>query len=1027
MQRRDSPITAASGATPGSRRKTVEFVYQYKAGKDFDDTLEKSPLIQAWIAGIPPPVSGGPVPVHRHQVIPLGKNSPEVHTYAPVQVSLPYSATEWPEDTSVRFLIFDQIQNSEGDWTYEKAASGEVFMADLLANPVGKKVRTDMRVQSYYMATAEDRKNPKLFERKRHKGVMYVTRRSTHPDVTWAKPTGFELTPTNYASLQAAMMMAVGRSMSPFNSKLVGKRAMQPTLPNEIDNVHAPLYVQETPIGLDGATFFSFTPTEAAAHVTGVHQGIENTKTYYETLIQQSLRRHDMSEREFVKAGEAFAGGKRRLSDHRIRIAAAAFATTLTQRVNMMEYVADKVVLGSGTHQEPIVESFDQVDGRTAQVGDFGGARSKDLVSSGPMAGGRYIGDRASSYSSSLRKRKPSRNVASGGAMDCEDGAKDAAIHFSTLTDRGVLADAEIKDRPLLVAARRIGQKYRAVSMLTSVLSRNLSDATQKGSGNTTTGGNNERVTIGSREDMNVKVGAHMFTVLIPESTLKTNIARAMKAHQPPSSHSRTATTGSQKQHSLRPTTVGSRRIGAPSSMKKKRMQTGDTSVHPIAKVDLGSYGIGSEISIATGGNKVESSSSSSSRGMVRIGSGVGESSMGKSVLKSGKALPALLCEGTGILHPLMVPWDGYEEPTDIVGRKVAITRSMLSQEAELRMRVGKGSDEVVSLISGKRKHPHAHPSMSKFKAQHTQKELVDHPDTRLVETFYRTVAEAYLNPTAEQIRARVEKSRSTGRGVPKTNDGGGGDAPVLVGDRLIPVQIGDRYRGRTTTTTTPVQRGKPTATWGVAVSDILRSSELVGFLPTPHPSAVETQIVQRVGQHIAPPASAWHLDTEEDESDPDADPYILSAKRWPTMFAKSSTLPGARAARKSGAPTRYIMAHAYGDPRKLDDNDIVALGQWMRKNRYVVGASLDVEYATYHLATVRLDALIDCGATAQENQPHIEKLLENAPKRPPLPIEPVKVRDRIQFSSSSSSSSKTQTVYHRKVVARFRKNWMTE
>jgi len=950
----------------GRPGKEVEIVYQYSAGRDFDDTLERGPLVQAWMAGVPMP-AGEPIPVHRHRLVEsAGSGSGGAHAYAPVRVALPYSASEWPRDASVRFLIFDQIQNSVGDWTYEKAASGEVFLADLLAAPAGKNLKADMRVQSYYMPTAADRRDPKMFARKRHKGVMHVGRKSVHPDVTWAAPTGFELVPSNYGSLQAAMMLAVGRSMSPFNAELVGKRAMRPTLANEIDNVHAPLYVQETPIGLDGATFFSLTPTEAAAHITGRHEGVESTKAYYETLIRQSLKRHDMSEREFVRAGETFAGGERRTTDHRLRIAAAAFASALTQRVNMMEYVADKVVLGNAAHEEPIVESFDQVDGRTDQVGDFGGARSRDVVVA--PATSRFIGAPVSG--------RADRRVASGGAMDCEDGAKDAAIHFSTLTDPGVLSDAHIGDRPLLVAARRIGQKYRAAAVLTSVLSRNLTDATSKGG----VGGSGRRVKIGSREDMNVKVGAHMFTVLIPEATLKRNISRAMKAHQP-------ARTGGALPSGQRIKRGHSRRIGAAPSL------VGASSNRPIARVDLGSYGESTAFRSGTGA----------------IGSRVGSSGRAergdKAVLKSGAALPALLCEGTGVLHPLMVPLDGYEDPKNVVGRKIAITRSILGQEAELRMRVGKGSDEVVGAVSGGGSEPQAHKSMSKFKSMHTQKELVDDPDTRLVQTFYRTAAEMYLIPTAKQVENRLAVAR--GGGGAKTRSG----VPVLVGDRLIPMQIGGR-QGEA------LKHGGAKATWGVAISDILRSSEVVGMLPTPHPSDTETQIVRRVGEHIAPPTSAWRLDMER-EDDSDADPYIVAAKRWPEVFSAASKLPRARVASKTGSKARFIMAHAYGDPRKLKEADIGALGRWMRANPYVVGASLSMEYATYHLATVRLDALVDCGDTAQQSQSHIHKLLKKAPRRPPLPVEPIKVRASLPINLPNL------TEFHKRVVARFYKHWM--
>jgi hypothetical protein len=949
VQQRQQRADRVDGTAKARRYVTVD--YEYIGGRDFDATLERGPLVKAWLAGLPTP-AGEPVPVHRHKLVPADASA---QRYAPVEVSFPYHESEWPQDACIRFLLFDQIQNSEGDWTYEKAASGEAFLADLLAKNAGEKARVDMRVQSYYMPTMQDRKNQRLFEQRRHKGKLLVGRRSTHPDVTWAPPTGVELIPRNYPHLQAAMMMAVGQNMALFNPEIVGAKTLRPTLAHEIDNVHAPLYVQETPVGVRGSWFFTATPLEARAHITGRHDGVESAKDYYETLIKQSLRRHDMSRAEFLEAGRIYAGvgdsrARRKLTDHQLRIAGAVLATGLTQRVNMMSYVADKVVLGGGTHEEPVVESFDNVDDRTAMVGDFGGARSRDLGGARTKIGGEFMG-----------RARGERRVASGGAMDCEDGAKDALVHFSTLVDPGVLPDADVSDRPLLVAARRIGQHYRGVAILSSVLSRNLTDATAS-MGH----GKEAEVTIGSRADTRVQVGAHMFAVLIPEETLRRNITSAMKAYHPPH----------------QPGGAGRTKIGAPMRSRGGHAgggHAGGGHTHPPAKVDLGTptpMAIGAPSS--AGGAKT-------------------------TVLGSGDALPALLCEGTGVLHPLMVPWDGYERPADFAGRRAAVTRSLLGQEAELRMRVGQSSDDIVA----KRGHaapPKNHPALSKFKPMHSQKDLVDHPHTRLVKTFYRTAAEAYLVPTARQLQDRLED-----RAAVSSPDTG---APVLVGDQLIPVQLGDRY-ARTTNS----KGVRPT--WGVAVSDILRSSELVGFVPTPHPSPIETKIVHQVSKHIAPANGTWHLDLEN-EKDPEADPFIVAAKRWPGIFQQTSGLATPVVRRKGMPKTRYVMAHAYGDPRKLHEKDVVALGSWMKRNPYVIAASLNMEYGTYHLATVRLDALVDCGNTATQSQTHIGALLKRAPKRG----DPPKSRGTQPLGGAAASRGEAGGVspFHRNVVKRFQK-----
>lgn len=111
----------------------------------------------------------------------------------------------------------------------------------------------------------------------------------------------------------------------------------------------------------------------------------------------------------------------------------------------------------------------------------------------------------------------------------------------------------------------------------------------------------------------------------------------------------------------------------------------------------------------------------------------------------------------------------------------------------------------------------------------HEQDQVIGNPDKRVVPTFYRTPAEMYLVATAAQLKA--QRSRTASR--PKQ----------LVGDRMIPVQVGSRSSHGT----------DGHYSWGVAMTDILYQREFVGFLPTPEPGPTETRIVDRVQGHLAP------------------------------------------------------------------------------------------------------------------------------------------------------------------------------
>lgn len=384
--------------------------------------------------------------------------------------------------------------------------------------------------------------------------------------------------------------------MSLYQPEIVGN-AMPPTLP-EIHNVHAPFYAAETQVTLDGATFFTRAADVARDHVN-YHGGQAKAERYLETLLRQSLARHNMTEGQFLAAAHVFRTGQHdpAVSDAQLRRAVAVLATSNTLRVNQMYYVSDTAVLAQ-SKESKVVESFDPVDIRTDDAEDSGGVSSYD------------VGVRVSA----ARFTDASRDTATGGAMDCEDGARDAAVHFCLIADPGAgLASPRSR---LVTAARSVGSHYRASGVLLSVLSRNLGDSQQQGGQGQDGGGGGGAPDIGSAADRNVEVGAHMATLLIPKRVLRRNVYRALRTR----------------------------------------------GVH-TARVDLGFTPQERE-------------------------------SLPPSPLHSGQDLPVALCEGTGILHPLMLARESYEVTHE--ARVAAAVSAVVDQEAQVRLRTGHSSLEVV-------------------------------------------------------------------------------------------------------------------------------------------------------------------------------------------------------------------------------------------------------------------------------------------------------------------------------------------
>jgi hypothetical protein len=970
--------------------------YRYDPGNSFARGHERDPIMVAWTTV--PQVDKHAAAFHRHHWN---------RGIGAVRVTFPFAKDQaWPHDASVRFVLLTATQSSEGKWTWAKTASGKAHLATLLANAertsggsTSNYDKIEMQVQSYYMPPP-GKDAQELVDAERHKGNLYVrmtpgSHQHLSPQIRWQPANAFDLTPANEANLQAAMMMAVSRNMAPFSVRMASTQTsssrnkhggstatLSPTLP-EIYNVHAPFYVQETEIPLDGAAYWSRTPYVAYQHIHH-HGGTRQADAYLGTLLSQSLARHNMSAKRFVEAANVFemahttritSSVRKQISDAQLNTAVAVVATACTMRVNMMRYVADKVYL-SQSKTSTVVESFDQVDLRTDRSNDTGGVHSTSL---GGRTASRYFSGQTIDTNSS------DSDKASGGSMDCEDGGKDAAVHFVLLADSDAGLPTHKIRSDLVHAARKIARHYRAVGVLCSVLSRNLADARggqssppsqasvspkttaaaatpvwdqlwqdEEGRDDTQKlkpvsspfGPHRQRKTsvavpqttpsqatigaepieeelghpIGSPQDRRVEVGAHMFTLLIPQRVLQKQIQRGL---------------ASKRASDQRVDLGHMRTAGASLTTDQATKETENLYLQMPAS----------------------------------------------SPLSRGRDLPIALCEGTGILHPLMLPAEHYMPIGDLNTRAGVMTHAVMDQEAQVRLRTGKTSQELAAWIveqqqqqqnasnvtvipvsargasQGMRSSSTTPPPsvLELFVPMHQQDQLVDHPDQRIVRGFYRTAAEMYLVPPKRHLDQRLQGNGTDGSGV-------------LVGDRLIPVQIGDRNRVQGNT------RSK--VTWGVAVSDILRQHPFVGLLPTPHPSPTEDQIVDRVHAQIAPAVSLHldqHFEQERDVQDAHAWSDALRATRLPSVASALKRLD------PSTIHDRYVLVHGYAHTQDLQDETKhrQALVAWLAdQNPHVVAADLVVERSTYKLATVRLDALVDCGDTIREARPRIEATL---------------------------------------------------
>ncbi len=921
------------------QQQQLHIEYLYIAHDTFaDPSVERHPKIDVWTS-LPRVRGTRGHPIHQRllpEASDLVGDDPSRNPVA--RVAFPYDAGEVQQRgmsvaASVHFLLLTQVQSgATSRWCYEQTAAAKVPLAGLMAAAQGQHDpqhdvegaagdvvqgwrRVPMKIYSFYMldrtyATQE------ALDADRSKGEMWVrlagpsARKWGKPGtlVRWAKPTGFEAVPAHAPSLMAATGLAVARTMSVLDPDVMAAAAAKttttttqrsnpfPAITHKIAQVHAIVFKNEgDPVPMPGYTYWSMIPLVAAEHVRGQDPAAaRRVDDYLATLLRQSLARHDMTAAEFVAASHStvFQGGTdSRVTPRQVRTACAALAGAAGMRgPGFVDYVRDTVPLGGRDHRLPTVESFNDIALRTDDDRDMGGVRSWLMMAAGGSESARRRLPVAA-------VRGPVANTASGGAGDCEDSGHDGAMHFVMWRERGIVPSTEFR-HPINEAARTIAQSYRAVGILSSVMHRNLADAKSKSSGPSP-----PPPLIGDPLDEQEEVGAHMFTLLISEKTLRRGVNKALLA---------------------------------------RKMSEQDVTV------DFGTHlqGPSANAHVSPEGHPIR--------------------------------LPVLLLEGTGMLDPLPLTAEYYARKGGPVARVRAATRSAMGQEAEVRLRTGITTREVLIMSQQHEKTTTTTTTTSGkisdalaaagFTTMHTQEKLVEDPDERFIPHFYQTISEVYVVPTLEQAEDRRQTAAAAHEAQPRLRS-----RRRLSGDLMYAVQIGERFQGGRDTgrVEIPAQLSD-----GVDLSDLMRHRDFVGFLPTPEPHPHELAAVESLRKHMAP---TLPLELAEGSA---AAPYEARGRASIQAFRRSTA--GMRSARRAmeDKDGRLVMVHAYASSvATASDGAIRSLGQSLRQNPHVRGASLEVERTTYHLVGLRLDVAIDTSGEGTEIVPRVLAQMMEAKK----------------------------------------------
>jgi hypothetical protein len=700
-----------------------------------------------------------------------------------------------------------------------------------------------------------------------------VTRQFFGSDLAFASPSVYDVTSGNFSHIAASMKMHVMRDMFPFidnftkgiatvterddRGKVVGKHpwAFQASLP-EGKNIHAPFNKGNTHT-LPGFTYY---------HDKGM-QRLPSVPFILNTA-RIVLGRRGMSEEDFVRhanqpvlvlpkepdglssptladdGGKEGSSGKRIVINpkfvHVLRIVgeiATAFPTSMSYRGDYADLNTDAV-----DNYEDIITDVDRIH----RVEHISGITRR---SAGRGSHTRYHRSWEETLKIGTEMFGDSMMDRSG---DCEDDAK--------LISRMVAGMYSAKsDHPTIRSIQSVLHRYIPFSNLSSVTSASIRTAPDDGDGGSD--GVSKHIggaVVGSRQDLNAPIGAHMFSSLMNKQEMLRSIQK----------------TSSKVEH-------------LPDGSELSKAEQLEISEHVLHKTMW-------SISEHSSGKKAKENIGS--RQSTRNGSGsVGSEDISEEERFVRSWCPPLILEGTGQSNALVNAVSSYY--TRFQDKVDSINDTLLHVEAITRMVSGVSSKEVTDEDIRANQDVFA-----PFFMPIENNRLVDtSPDVR-ISPFYRMITEMYGIPAGHTdtrvtphnlarsqlvYNRAVESSTSVGRhvhGLDMNVDFDGKEKPVddtstgiygtgralamegqddsIYGlDRVIPVQLGPRKLADEHGHGYEHEEGIDgrNLTYGVNLTDFAHASQNVGIIRMIKTLPSEQKMINAVMKH-SPPSMSMDL-----------------------------------------------------------------------------------------------------------------------------------------------------------------------
>lgn len=865
----------------------------------------------------------------------------------------------YPADAAVHFQVHSNIESSDGKAAYGLTGTGMISMAEIgarvrafLASPraqeqgsVSDGTTTGLEMPPIEIplilnAVSSQEPDAKMIDRvvpsrepvepaargeALYEGSLFLyvqiadpaTRAFFTSDLSFARPSTGDVTRGNFSHIAASMKMHVMRDMFPFIDKftqgiatvterddrgaVVGTRtwAFEPSLP-EGKNIHAPFNKVNTHT-LPGFTYYH----DRAMQRLPTAPFILNT-----TRIV--LGRRGMSEEDFVKHANnpVFRSDKKGDSPSTsfdinpkfvevLRIVgeiATAFPTSMTYRGDYADMNTEAV-----DNYPDLVTSADAIHHAEHASG-------MTRRASGTHSHTRYYQRWEETLKTGTEMFGDAMMDRSG---DCED--------FAKLISRMVAGMYSVKsEHPTIRSIQSVLDRYVPFSNLSSVTSASIRTAPSDEGGGSSEGKLIGETIVGSRQDLNAPIGAHMFSSLL-------NKQEFLRGIQKTSSRVEHLPDGSELD-------------------KMDRMEISQNVLHKSLWV------AGKEETPLLG---EEEEAVGEHRGRVLSILRRGKESSSSTVHDDAEVFvrkwtPPLILEGTGQSNALVNAISSYY--TRLEDKTQSINETLLHVEALTRLISSVSTADVTS------EDIQANQAVfAPFFMPIDNKRLIDNsPDVR-ISPFYRMITEMYAIPAggtdvrvtpsglarAQTLYNREKdltgldlSSSSTPKVSSKASLYGTGrgdeDDSIYAIDRIIPVQLDvRRLSSERSAMAGKHEEGGRNLTYGVNLTDFAHASPNVGMIRMVKTLPSEQDIINAVMVHTAPTMSM--------ELPPRAEVQKAKrmAERYEKMLMTMKQGEGSVVTRERYAeiPDRPISLYARTD--WIQDGHIKALGAYLAGNKY--------------------------------------------------------------------------------------------